>query len=99
MLDLVSGDAEAQGRRAVRLAGGTGSGPAKLRWAHNGRMGMFSQKQEEPGEWAALPAEPFDRDEADVLPEVPVADPLGLGLADPTPTSSISIPVSPAPEA
>ena len=84
----------------MRLAGGAiGSGPAKPRWAHNGRMGMFSQKQEEPGEWAALPAEPFDRDEADVLPEAPVADPLGLGLAAPTPATSISIPVSPAPEA
>ena len=43
-------------------------------------MGMFSQKQEEPGEWAALPAEPFDRDPTDVLPEPPAADPLALGL-------------------
>lgn len=41
---------------------------------------MFSQKQEDPGEWAALPAEPYDRDDADLLPEQSTADPFGLGF-------------------
>lgn len=66
-------------------------------------MGIFTQKAEEPGEWAALPAEPFDRDEADLLPESPATDPLGpngfgLGLGGPgdvASAASIEIPVRP----
>lgn len=54
---------------------------------------MFSQKQEEPGEWAALPAEPFDRDPTDVLPETPAADPLTLGWGATTAGSiAVSLP-------
>ncbi|MDQ4215047.1 hypothetical protein [Microbacterium capsulatum] len=52
-------------------------------------MGMFTQKPEEPTEWAGLPSEPFDRDEATDLPEQPATDPFGLGLGG----GGVSIPV------
>ncbi|MBS1697796.1 MAG: hypothetical protein JST25_05255 [Actinobacteria bacterium] len=57
-------------------------------------MGMFTQKPEEPSPWAALPGEPLDRDETDLLPAPPSADPLGLGPT--TSAASIAIPLPPA---
>lgn len=54
---------------------------------------MFTQKPEEPSEWAALPGELFDRDEADLLPEAPTADPFGLGIGA-TSAASIAVPVT-----
>jgi len=57
---------------------------------------MFTQKPEEPSEWAALPGELFDRDEADLLPEQPTADPFGLGLGTPTSATTVAIPMPPA---
>ncbi len=59
--------------------------------AHNGSMGMFTQKPQEPSAWAALPGEPLDRED-DLLPE-PAADPLGIGLGASTSATSIAIPV------
>ncbi|MGN8026583.1 hypothetical protein [Microbacterium sp. 22242] len=55
-------------------------------------MGMFTQKPEEPTEWAGLPSEPLDRDEATDLPEPPALDPFGLGLGTGT---NVVIPVRP----
>jgi len=60
-------------------------------------MGMFTQKPEEKATWAALPGEPLDRDEADLLAE-PAADPLSLGLGVPTSATTVAIPMPPAPE-
>ncbi len=38
--------------------------------AHNGRMGLFQQRPEEPSEWAGLPAEPWKpRGPAELLEE------------------------------
>ncbi|MBS1907529.1 MAG: hypothetical protein JST33_13380 [Actinobacteria bacterium] len=55
-------------------------------------MGMFTQKPEEKGEWAALPAEPFERDGIELLPDPPVADPLGRGVGTPIgPSITISL--------
>ncbi|WP_433675421.1 hypothetical protein [Microbacterium gorillae] len=33
-------------------------------------MGMFTQKPEEPAEWAGLPSEPIRRDDTDLEPAV-----------------------------
>ncbi|MCD2499972.1 hypothetical protein [Microbacterium nymphoidis] len=33
-------------------------------------MGMFTQKPEEPAEWAGLPSEPVRRDDTDLEPAV-----------------------------
>lgn len=52
---------------------------------------MFTQKPQEPSAWAALPGEPLDRDGADLLPEQPVTDPLGLGLGGASSTTSASV--------
>jgi len=49
--------------------------------SHNGAMGIFQSRPEEPDEWAGLPAEPWQpRVPGEVLP--PAADDLGvLGAA------------------
>ncbi len=65
---------------------------------HNGCMGLFTQRPEEPSEWAGLPAEPQrPRSGAEMLPAGPPpgdpADLLGLGGG----VSSVSIPLSGAP--
>lgn len=62
--------------------------------AHNGHMGMFTQKPEEPSEWAGLPSEPWDRDEATDLLAPLATDPLGVGLGL-GPGVSVSIQVPP----
>ncbi|GAA3933590.1 hypothetical protein [Microbacterium soli] len=43
-------------------------------------MGLFSQKQQDPAAWAALPGEPLDEDKVEHLDEAPTVDLLGLGL-------------------
>ena len=53
---------------------------------------MFSQKQEEPEDWAGLPSEPYDRDDSTDLPER-LADPFGLGLRG-APGASVVVPVT-----
>lgn len=61
-------------------------------------MGLFSQKQQEPGAWAALPGEPLDEDHVDHLDEVPNADLMDLGLG--VQHSSVALRLAPpAPEA
>ncbi|BDZ39739.1 hypothetical protein [Microbacterium suwonense] len=61
-------------------------------------MGLFSQKQQEPSAWAALPGEPLDEDHVEHLDEVPNTDPMDLGLG--VQYSSVVFPVTPpAPEA
>ncbi|BDV30963.1 hypothetical protein [Microbacterium terricola] len=58
-------------------------------------MGLFTQRPEEPTEWAGLPSEPLrPRSLADQLPEAPDDDALGLVTGDAV--QSISIPL-PAP--
>lgn len=65
--------------------------------AHNGGMGLFASRPEEPTEWAGLPGEPVrTRTRAELLPEdgLPDATPAGLlGLSDASMSSvSISLP-------
>lgn len=44
-------------------------------------MGLFSQKQQDPAAWAALPGEPLDETNPNErLDEAPPVDLLGLGL-------------------
>lgn len=70
--------------------------PLVMRREHNGVMGIFAQRPEEPTEWAGLPGEPRrPRSRAEMLPEDEVmsaspADLLGVGEAH---LSSISIPL------
>ncbi|MDT0156005.1 hypothetical protein Q9R19_00025 [Microbacterium sp. ARD32] len=60
-------------------------------------MGLFSQKQQEPGAWAALPGEPLDEEKNERLDDAPALDLMGLGLG--AEYSSTEIPVAPpAPE-
>jgi len=49
--------------------------------AHNGHMGVFQSRPEEPNEWAGLPSEPWEpRVPGEILP--PATDDLGvLGTA------------------
>jgi len=65
-------------------------------------MGLFQQRPEEQeNEWA-LPSEPLERSESEVLDTAPSVDPLtiGLGLGAGASVSSIAFPVAPpAPEA
>lgn len=56
---------------------------------------MFTQKPEEPGEWAGLPSEPYERDEATDLLERPATDPFGLGLGSAAGGGGISVPIVP----
>lgn len=62
-------------------------------------MGLFSQKQQEPSTWAALPGEPLDeKDDANRLVEPPTSDLLGIGLG--AQYSTVVLPAEPpAPEA
>lgn len=58
---------------------------------------MFTQKPDEPTEWAGLPSEPYGRDDATDLLDAPAADPLGLGIGPLTNSVSIAaIPAEPA---
>lgn len=65
-------------------------------------MGLFQQRPEEQeNEWA-LPSEPIERSESEVLDTAPAVDPLtiGLGLGAGASVSSIVFPVAPpAPDA
>lgn len=73
--------------------------PLVTRREHNGVMGIFAQRPEEPTEWAGLPGEPRRaRSRAEMLPEDEVSslsspDLLGVGES---PLSSISIPLDAA---
>lgn len=61
-------------------------------------MGLFSQKQQEPSTWAALPGEPLDEDHVEHLDEVPNSDLLDIGLG--AKYTTMVLPVAPpAPEA
>lgn len=69
--------------------------PLVMRREHNGVMGIFAQRPEEPTEWAGLPGEPRRaQSRAEMLPEGEVSsasspDLLGVGEAQ---LSSISVP-------
>lgn len=58
-------------------------------------MGLFTQRPEEPSEWAGLPSEPIrPRSGAELLPDdAPPVDALG-GLLGQAGVSSISIPLA-----
>lgn len=61
-------------------------------------MGLFSQKQQEPSTWAALPGEPLDEAKNERLEEVPNADLMDIGLG--ANYTTVVFPVAPpAPEA
>jgi len=62
-------------------------------------MGLFSQKQQEPSAWAALPGEPLeDNDPAERLDEAPSLDLMDIGVG--AQYSTMVFPVAPAaPEA
>ncbi len=63
-------------------------------------MGLFQQRPEEEEQQWALPSEPLERSDADLLDTAPAVDPLTLGLGAPASVSSIVFPVAPpAPEA
>lgn len=64
-------------------------------------MGLFQQRPEEQeNEWA-LPSEPLERSEAEVLSTAPTVDPLslGIGLESGGSVTSIVFPVAPPPPA
>lgn len=60
-------------------------------------MGLFTQRPEDPSEWAGLPSEPHrPRSDAELLPDAPpVADPGTAVLGGIPGVTSISIPVDP----
>lgn len=59
----------------------------------NGFMGLFSQRPEEPAEWAGIPSEPLRSETAaERLAEAPSLD---LGLPGAGAVESIVIPVAP----
>lgn len=62
-------------------------------------MGLFTQKPQEPGAWAALPGEPLDDTHpSERLDEAPSIDPMDVGVS--AQYSTIVFPVAPAaPEA
>jgi hypothetical protein len=61
-------------------------------------MGLFSQKQQDPGAWAALPGEPLDEQANERLDEVPTVDMTDIGLG--AKYTTMVFPVAPAaPEA
>lgn len=62
-----------------------------------GRMGLFQQRPEEEENQWALPSEPLERGESDVLGTAPSVDPLSIGLGAETSgdVSSIVFPVAP----
>ncbi|WP_298863372.1 hypothetical protein [uncultured Microbacterium sp.] len=60
-------------------------------------MGLFSQKQQDPAAWAALPGEPLDETNPNErLDEAPPVDLIGLGLGG---TSTVITIPSAEPEA
>lgn len=61
-------------------------------------MGLFTQKPQEPGAWAALPGEPLETSASERLDEAPAIDPMDVGLG--AQYSTMVFPVkAPAPEA
>lgn len=69
-----------------------------FREAHNGSMGIFQQRPEEPTEWAGLPADPWEpRAPAELLPD-PIATEIVLPGVD-VQIQSIAIPLNPEPVA
>lgn len=56
-------------------------------------MGLFQQRSEEEENQWVLPSEPLDRNEADLLGEVPTADTIDLAFSNPA--TSIVLPVAP----
>lgn len=64
-------------------------------------MGLFQQRPEEQDNEWALPSEPLERSEAEVLPTTPTVDPLslGIGLESGGSVTSIVFPVAPLPPA
>lgn len=62
----------------------------------NGAMGLFSQRPEEPTEWAGLPSEPArPESSAERLPDAAAVDLGGLGATGLSDGISIVIPVPP----
>lgn len=59
-------------------------------------MGLFTQRPEDPSEWAGLPSEPHrPRSDAELLPDAPpVADPGAAVFGSATGIASIPIPVA-----
>lgn len=64
-------------------------------------MGLFQQRPEEQDNEWALPSEPLERSEAEVLPTTPTVDPLslGIGLESGGSVTSIVFPAAPLPPA
>lgn len=60
-------------------------------------MGLFSQKQQEPSTWAALPGEPLDEAKNERLEEVPNTDLFSVGL-DAKHTTMVFPVAAPTPE-
>lgn len=62
-----------------------------------GRMGLFQHKPEEEEAPWALPSEPLERSESEVLDTAPAVDPLSIGLGAETSgeLSSVLFPVAP----
>jgi len=68
--------------------------PTGEREAHNGVMGLFASKPEDPTEWAGLPSEPLGPlNDTEHLADPPVAD--GLLGETPAGTAWVTIPVVP----
>lgn len=61
-------------------------------------MGLFSQKQQEPGAWAALPGEPLDEQATERLDEAPAMDLMDIGIGAKYTTMVFPV-AAPAPEA
>lgn len=67
--------------------------------AHNGPMGLFTQRPEEPSEWGGLPSEPLEpANPIDRLGEGPAVGGWKPDLLSTKPTTAtwIEIPVDPA---
>lgn len=64
-------------------------------------MGLFQQRPEQEEKQWALPSEPLERSDSDVLDAAPTLDPLSVGLGAETDgdVSSIVFPVAPPPPA
>jgi len=59
-------------------------------------MGLFQHRPEEEENQWALPSEPLERSESEVLDTAPAVDPLTLGLGVESPaTMSVVFPVAP----
>jgi hypothetical protein len=63
-------------------------------------MGLFTQRPEEPTEWAGLPSEPLEpRSPADRLPADGSVDVLGLLTGSGVASIPLTVPEPPTPEA